>query len=193
MTKLKSLNITKEQAEELPMVDLAFLILKEVNTPFYYRDLMKEIARIKEISEDDMLDVLAQVYTEINIDGRFACVGNNLWGLKRWYPLDKAEDTVGNAQRPRIINDDEDDDLEDDDELFDDEDDGDPYDKTKKRKKKSKSALDDDDELDDEDEDDDEELDDDLDDEDELDEEFEDDLDDEELDEDEEPDEEEDN
>lgn len=113
-----ALKISPEQAKEMPMVDLAFLILKEANTPFYYRDLMNEIAKIKGISDDEVLDVIAQVYTEINIDGRFACVGNNLWGLKRWYPVDKSDDGVGNLQRPRIINDDDDDDL-DDDHLFD--------------------------------------------------------------------------
>lgn len=194
MIKLKSLNITQEQAEELPMVDLAFLILKEANTPYYYRDLMDEIARIKNISEEDMLDVLAQVYTEINIDGRFACVGNNLWGLKRWYPLDKAEDTVGNAQRPRIINDDEDDDLEEDEELYEEEEE-DLYNKSSKRsKKRSKSDIYDDEDDEDEDDLDDDELDEDLDDDDpeldeddaELEEEFEDEMDEEEIDEDDE-------
>ena len=96
------------------MVDLAFLILKAANTPFYYRDLMHEIAKIKELNEQEMMNVIAQLYTEINIDGRFACVGTNLWGLKRWYPVEKAEDAMGNTKRPRIINDD-DDDLDDED------------------------------------------------------------------------------
>lgn len=115
-----SLKVTPEQAKEMPMVDLAFLILKAANKPFYYRDLMQEISKIKVISEDEVMEVIAQLYTEINIDGRFACVGNNLWGLKRWYPVDKSDDAVGNTDRPRIINDD-DDDL-DDDEIFEDED-----------------------------------------------------------------------
>jgi DNA-directed RNA polymerase subunit delta len=96
------------------MVDLAFELLKAVNTPFYYRDLMSEIAKIKGLSEQDVMQVIAQLYTEINIDGRFACVGTNLWGLKRWYPVEKTDDAVSNAKRPRIIND-EDDDLDDDD------------------------------------------------------------------------------
>jgi DNA-directed RNA polymerase subunit delta len=110
-----TLKVSPDQAQEMPMVDLAFEILKAVNTPFYYRDLMKEIAKIKGLSEQQMMDVIAQVYTEINIDGRFACVGNNLWGLKRWYPVEKADESgVGNAKRPRIINDDDDDDIDDD-------------------------------------------------------------------------------
>lgn len=96
------------------MVDLAFEILKSANTPYYYRDLMQKIAQYKQLSEEDVLQVIAQVYTEINIDGRFACVGTNLWGLKRWYPVEKTEDSIGNnTKRPRIINDD--DDLDDED------------------------------------------------------------------------------
>jgi DNA-directed RNA polymerase subunit delta len=132
MSSEYNLKITAEQAREMPMVDLAFVLLKAANTPFYYRDLMMEIAKIKGLSEQDVMEVIAQLYTEINIDGRFACVGTNLWGLKRWYPVEKSEDAVGNAKRPRIIND-EDDDLDDEDvyaeeeETYGEEDEFDPF------------------------------------------------------------------
>ncbi|MEI7026439.1 DNA-directed RNA polymerase subunit delta [Paenibacillus sp. y28] len=105
-----TLKFTDEQAREMPMVDLAFEILKSANTTFYYRDLMAEIAKIKGLSDDQIMQVIAQLYTEINIDGRFACVGSNLWGLKRWYPVEKSnDDSMGSGARPRIINDDDDD------------------------------------------------------------------------------------
>jgi len=111
-----ALKLSPDQAKEMPMVDLAYEILKAANTPFYYRDLMKEIAKYKNLSEEEMMNVIAQVYTEINIDGRFACVGSNMWGLKRWYPVEKGDETVADsAKRPRIIN--EEDDL-DDEEMF---------------------------------------------------------------------------
>jgi DNA-directed RNA polymerase subunit delta len=113
MSNQYTLKIPADQAKEMPMVDLAFIVLKAANTPFYYRDLMLEIAKIKGFSDDQVMQVIAQLYTEINVDGRFACVGNNLWGLKRWYPIDnKSDDAMGNSKRPRIIND-EDDDEED--------------------------------------------------------------------------------
>jgi DNA-directed RNA polymerase subunit delta len=115
MAQQYTLKIKPEQAKEMPMVDLAFELLKSANTPFYYRDLMTEIAKIKGLSDKDVMNVIAQLYTEINIDGRFACVGSNLWGLKRWYPVEKSDDAIGSSKRPRIINDD-DDDL--DDELY---------------------------------------------------------------------------
>ncbi len=122
MSSQYTLKISPEQAKEMPMVDLAFVVLKAANTPFYYRDLMFDIAKIKGISDEEVKQVIAKLYTEINIDGRFACVGNNLWGLKRWYPVERAEDAMGNTKRPRIIND-EDDDMDDDDLFAEEEDD----------------------------------------------------------------------
>jgi DNA-directed RNA polymerase subunit delta len=101
--------LTPEQAKEVPMVDLAFSVLRAANTPFYYRDLMAEIAKAKGFTDEEVMQVIAQLYTEINVDGRFACVGNNLWGLKRWYPVDNKEGEMGSSKRPRIINDDDDD------------------------------------------------------------------------------------
>nr|WP_237691022.1 DNA-directed RNA polymerase subunit delta [Paenibacillus caui] len=103
------------------MVDLAFMILKAANTPYYYRDLMNEVAKLRGMTDEEIQEAIAQLYTEINIDGRFACVGTNLWGLKRWYPLDKSEDPIASSKRPRIINDD-DDDLDDEDYVEEDDD-----------------------------------------------------------------------
>lgn len=126
------LKIDPERIKEMPMVDLAFEFLKAANTPFYYRDIMMEIAKIRGLSQDQINQVIAQVYTEINIDGRFACVGSNMWGLKRWYPVERNEDPVGNAKRSRIINDEDDEDDtytdEEEDTYTSDDDDFDSYD-----------------------------------------------------------------
>lgn len=108
------LKLDSEKIREMPMVDLAYELLKSANTPFYYRDLMIEIAKMRGLSDDQVTAVIAQLYTEINIDGRFACVGGNVWGLKRWYPVERSDDPMnGGAKRPRIINDDDDDDDDD--------------------------------------------------------------------------------
>jgi DNA-directed RNA polymerase subunit delta len=88
------LKLDSEKIREMPMVDLAYELLKSANTPFYYRDLMIEIAKMRGLSEGQVTDVIAQLYTEINIDGRFACVGSNVWGLKRWYPVERSDDPM---------------------------------------------------------------------------------------------------
>ena len=113
MSNEYTLKITTEQASEMPMVDLAFELLKSANTPFYYRDLMAEIAKIKGLSDDqchasDRPTIYGNQYR-----WTFCLCRYNLWGLKRWYPVEKSDDAVGNAKRPRIIND-EDDDLDED-------------------------------------------------------------------------------
>ncbi|MWV47637.1 DNA-directed RNA polymerase subunit delta [Paenibacillus sp. HJL G12] len=120
MSNSLQLKLDPEKIREMPLVDLAFAVLKAANTPFYYLDLMKEVAKLRGLTEEEIQDTVAQLYTEINIDGRFACVGTNLWGLKRWYPVDRSEDPIASAKRPRIINDDDDDD--DDDDFADDDD-----------------------------------------------------------------------
>lgn len=126
------LKIDPEKVHEIPMVDLAFEILRASGEPFYYRDLMNEVAKLRGLSEEEINQVIAQLYTEINIDGRFACVGSNLWGLKRWYPVERSEDALGNAKHPRIINDDDDLDdeeyVEEEEEYVPDEDDFDSLD-----------------------------------------------------------------
>jgi DNA-directed RNA polymerase subunit delta len=107
MSEQVVLDLDPRTIQETSMVDLAFLILKKSNNPFYYRDIMQEVARLKGLSDDEVTNVIAQLYTEINIDGRFACVGQNLWGLKRWYPIEKSDDNP-NAPRTRLVEDDDD-------------------------------------------------------------------------------------
>lgn len=157
MSEQITLDLDPKTVAETSMVDLAFMILKKANNPFYYRDLMQEVARLKGLSDDEITNVIAQLYTEINIDGRFACVGQNLWGLKRWYPTDKGDDNHA-GPRTRLLDDDDDDtdlydeeydDTADEDEDFKAVDDDEDYDKS------------DDDDDDDEDEEDDKNLDDD--------------------------------
>lgn len=94
----RTLHIDQETAKETPLVDLAYEILHQTNQPFYYRDLMAEVAQLRGMETEEINEVIARLYTEINVDGRFLNIGNNVWGLKRWYPLDKTVDKSGGKQ-----------------------------------------------------------------------------------------------
>nr|WP_211184693.1 DNA-directed RNA polymerase subunit delta [Paenibacillus lemnae] len=134
------------------MVDLAFMVLKAANTPYYYRDLMNEVAKLRGFTEEEINETIAQLYTEINIDGRFACVGTNLWGLKRWYPLERSDDPVANAKRPRIINDedDDDDDFTEEEDTYTGDDADEDYDNAEEDEDHDDELYDDDDDSDEE-------------------------------------------
>lgn len=123
------------------MVDIAFEILKETNQPQNFRDLMNQIAALRNMSEEEMMKMIAQVYTEVNIDGRFVCLGDNIWGLKRWYPMETVEETHESGKKKKVpLDDDFDYDEEVEDDLVEEFDDEDEI-----------ELLDDDDEFDDDD------------------------------------------
>lgn len=91
MTETKSIPLGRDEAS---FVDLAYEILQETKQPFYFHDLINELAKMKSLSEEQMQALVPRIYTDINIDGRFTCVGENLWGLRKWYPLDSTEDDL---------------------------------------------------------------------------------------------------
>ncbi|MFV9510379.1 DNA-directed RNA polymerase subunit delta [Tepidibacillus sp. LV47] len=81
----------KRNIQEKPMVDLAYEILKQTKHTLTYQELADEVFKLKGLPEEDRFDFIVQLYTEINIDGRFVSLGQNEWGLKQWYPVDQLE------------------------------------------------------------------------------------------------------
>ncbi|MCR8978290.1 DNA-directed RNA polymerase subunit delta [Brevibacillus laterosporus] len=117
----------EEKLQEMAMVDIAYEILRETNRPYNFRELMNEIAILRKLTEEQLMAVIAQVYTEVNIDGRFVCIGENTWGLKRWYATEAVEESQeGGVKKKKaaVVDDFEDFDMEDDvAEVFEEEDD----------------------------------------------------------------------
>lgn len=160
-------DLEHEKLVEMSIVDITYHLLKESDKqPKHFMELLDEIMRLKEIPMHQREEVMTRLYTEINIDGRFKALGDNVWGLRAWYPVEQAEEIVITEvkKKKKRYNEDEEylveeelEDLDDLDELDDEE-------------------MDDIDDLDDFDDDEDEleDLDDDLED---LDENLEDDLD----------------
>lgn len=109
-------NLAVEKVRETAMVDLAYDFLQEKGEAMQYRDIMDEVSSMKGFTKEEAEHYIAQLYTEINIDGRFVCVGRNLWGLREWYPTEQATDS---AVAANVKEDDEFDDI--DEELFEEE------------------------------------------------------------------------
>ncbi|WCN38032.1 DNA-directed RNA polymerase subunit delta [Aneurinibacillus uraniidurans] len=114
-----ALNLEAEQLKEIAMVDLAYRLLTQTKKPTNYRELFNELVEMKGMSQEEAMDIIAQVYTEINLDGRFICLGENMWGLKRWYLVETQEESAEGGFRGKYLLDDFDDDDEDLDEEYD--------------------------------------------------------------------------
>ncbi|MDR6225479.1 DNA-directed RNA polymerase subunit delta [Desmospora profundinema] len=119
MSEQLAKQMSPDEIRETAMVDLAFHMLKEKGEPILYRNLMQEVAQLKGFTEEQINHYISQLYTEMNIDGRFICVGKSLWGLRGWYPTEQATDSAV-AQN---VKDDYSDELDEED-LFDGEEDG---------------------------------------------------------------------
>ncbi|MBO8156604.1 MAG: DNA-directed RNA polymerase subunit delta [Bacillaceae bacterium] len=154
---------TQEELAEMSMINIAMEILLEQKQAMDFKEIFDRVAELKGLTPEEKEELIAQFYTDLNIDGRFMTVGSNLWGLKRWYPVDQIEEditpTVRKKKKKKAKKKVEDEiDIMDDEDLLDDEDDIDDDDFDD-----DEDYDIDDDDLDDDDLDD-EDLDDDLDD-----------------------------
>lgn len=109
-------NYSQEELENTPMIDLANLILFEEKEAIHFKDIFEKIAEIKGFSDEQKKNLIAQFYTDLNIDGRFITTGANLWGLKRLFPVDQIDEQVSNPSlRTKETEEDEDLDIVDED------------------------------------------------------------------------------
>ncbi len=91
----------KAELQELSMVEIAFEVMKEERNPYDYYDLVKRVAEIKGMAKAEVNERIANLYTDMNIDGRFHSLGDNRWGLKSWYPLEQAEEEITTPVKAR--------------------------------------------------------------------------------------------
>ena len=73
----------------MSMIELSNLVLSEKKQTIPFKALFDEVATLKEFTDDQKGTYIGQLYTDLNVDGRFVNMGSNTWGLKRWYPVDK--------------------------------------------------------------------------------------------------------
>ncbi|MED1952248.1 DNA-directed RNA polymerase subunit delta [Brevibacillus centrosporus] len=112
-------HVDSEKLSEMALVDIAYEILRQTNRTYNFRELMDELVAVRKMTKEQLMAIIAQVYTEINIDGRFVCLGDNIWGLKRWYPTDTVEETQegGGTKKKKVILDDDFDDYDTEDDI----------------------------------------------------------------------------
>lgn len=85
---------TKEQIEETAMVDLAYDLLAEEKKAMHFSELFNIISEVKGLTKDEQNKLIVQFYTDLNVEGKIISVGQNMWGLKTWYPFEQIEDDI---------------------------------------------------------------------------------------------------
>lgn len=85
-----------EELETVPTIDIAELILEDEKESLHFKKIFEKAANIKGFSEAKKTDFIAQFYTDLNMDGRFITIGDNLWGLKSWFPANQIDEQIFN-------------------------------------------------------------------------------------------------
>lgn len=79
---------------ELSMIEVARAILSDRHETMAFSNLLNEVQAFTGKSDQEIRDRLAQFYTDLNIDGSFISLGDNVWGLRSWYPIDSIDEAV---------------------------------------------------------------------------------------------------
>lgn len=118
-------NYKPEEIKEMSMIEITYELMKAQKQPFEFSELVKKVAEIREMSEEEVMERVSYLYTDLNIDGRFISLGDNRWGLRTWYPYEQAEEevtqTVRRKKAKKVDEDDLDVELDEDFDDFDEE------------------------------------------------------------------------
>ncbi|RXT58751.1 DNA-directed RNA polymerase subunit delta [Lacticaseibacillus chiayiensis] len=83
---------------ELSMIEVAHEILEEKGDTMAFVDLANEIQTYLGKSDEEIRERLPQFYTDLNVDGSFISLGDNVWGLRAWYPYDSVDEEVNHPE-----------------------------------------------------------------------------------------------
>ncbi len=83
-----------QNKNELSMIEVAHAILAKRGDTMPFADLANAVQEYLGDSNKEIRDRLSQFYTDLNIDGSFISLGDNLWGLRTWYPYESIDEAT---------------------------------------------------------------------------------------------------
>ena len=79
-------------------VDIAYRVLADLGEPIYYKKLITNVIEKKRKSVQSMAVAISEIYTMINMDGRFQYRGDGQWGLTEWNPPEVKKSGRGSSR-----------------------------------------------------------------------------------------------
>jgi DNA-directed RNA polymerase subunit delta len=91
---LKITALEGQQLSELSMIEVAHALLEQNGKEMPFAEIVKTIQAYLGKSDDEIKASISRFYTEINTDGSFIPLGNNIWALRSWYAIDEIDEEV---------------------------------------------------------------------------------------------------
>jgi DNA-directed RNA polymerase subunit delta len=91
---LKITALEGQKISELSMIEVAHALLEQNGKEMQFSEIIRAIQDYLEKSDDEIKASISRFYTEINTDGSFIPLGNNIWALRSWYAIDEIDEEV---------------------------------------------------------------------------------------------------
>lgn len=95
---LKLKQFDGENKRDLSMEEVAHAILEDNGKAMSFADIVNDIQEFMGTTDKEIRERLPQFYTDINDDGSFISLGENVWGLRTWYPYDSVDEEVNHPE-----------------------------------------------------------------------------------------------
>lgn len=79
------------------MLDVAYEILEKAEAPLAFNDMLNEVSKRLEMTEEETRSKMAQFYTNLSVDGRFVCCTDNHWEVREKVPFEQVHIDMNDA------------------------------------------------------------------------------------------------
>ncbi|ALJ22793.1 DNA-directed RNA polymerase subunit delta [Lactobacillus gallinarum] len=93
LDKLKDKN-----RDELSMIEVARAILEDNGKRMAFADIVNAVQKYLNKSDEEIRERLPQFYTDMNTDGEFISMGENVWALRTWFPYESVDEEVNHPE-----------------------------------------------------------------------------------------------
>ena len=69
---------------EKALINIAYEVVEASKEPLTFKDLFNKVIALsgRELSDDELKREMSRFYTQLSLDGRFACFSGNTWDLR---------------------------------------------------------------------------------------------------------------
>ncbi|MBI0110241.1 DNA-directed RNA polymerase subunit delta [Lactobacillus sp. W8093] len=83
---------------ELSMIEVARAILEDNNKRMAFADIVNAVQKYLGVSDEEIRERLPQFYTDMNTNGEFISMGENVWALRSWFPYESVDEEVNHPE-----------------------------------------------------------------------------------------------
>ncbi|CBL49678.1 DNA-directed RNA polymerase subunit delta [Lactobacillus crispatus] len=83
---------------ELSMIEVARAILEDNGKRMAFADIVNAVQKYLNKSDEEIRERLPQFYTNMNTDGEFISMGENVWALRSWFPYESVDEEVNHPE-----------------------------------------------------------------------------------------------